>query len=697
MLSDSDTEDVHQLTVNEHFAKAYAVRKEREELQKLKDKYGSDVGDEDEEEEDSEEMESEDEDGEELTAAVDAAIFKTLARIKNKDPSIYDTTKSVFEEERKKTQGSKVSSRISKKDKSKPITIRKQALDSVLNPTSRSPSLDPPTHVQEQKALRDETISAFHQGLKEEDDEDDLLVPREKTKDEIEEEEEEYREFLQREVGDIRQLVTIESEDRVVDGADEDEKEHKKKKNKKNKKSKQGKEEEDQEFLMNYIYNRGWIDRSVKRLPTYKEITEKEDKGAGQRTAKSEEDGGEDSESGELDDEEFEEVNEQFETSYNFRFEEPDAATIKSYPRQLTGLVRREESTRKEARERRKERKEQEMLQKKEEIKRLKALKIKELRSKLEKIGKEGGKDVETTKALQELDLDADWDPEEHERQMAEIYGRDEGADGEAFDDEKPTWDDDIDIGDIAPEEDEEAQSSRKSKKKQKKKDKKKDEGDMVDGVDIDAMDAENVQYEDDEEWDGTEEMRKKKLEQYMDSLQEMDFNDMVGGMPTRFKYAPVASQNFGLSPAEILMATDQELNQYMGIKKLAPYRRGGWDSKRNDKLREFKQSVAERQREKGGFVPGAADTEEGKKRKRKGKKERLKMKAAQGGEEGGDEGDYEEGMGMGVEESVSLETKPKKRRAVIEQNDGEEEVADGASSKKKRRRHGKHGTGAES
>jgi hypothetical protein len=34
MLSDSEEEDVTQLTINEHYAKAYAHRKEREELQK---------------------------------------------------------------------------------------------------------------------------------------------------------------------------------------------------------------------------------------------------------------------------------------------------------------------------------------------------------------------------------------------------------------------------------------------------------------------------------------------------------------------------------------------------------------------------------------------------------------------------------------------------------------------------------------
>lgn len=78
----------------------------------VKEKYGSDA--EDLEEEDSEDAESEDEDGEELTPAVDAAILRTLARIKRKDPSIYESGKDVFEEERQKTGESTLSKRAPK-------------------------------------------------------------------------------------------------------------------------------------------------------------------------------------------------------------------------------------------------------------------------------------------------------------------------------------------------------------------------------------------------------------------------------------------------------------------------------------------------------------------------------------------------------------------------------------------------------
>ena len=65
----------------------------------VKEKYGSDADTDDSnsDDSDSESDESEDEDGEELTPALDVAILRTLARIKARDPGIYDTGRSVFE------------------------------------------------------------------------------------------------------------------------------------------------------------------------------------------------------------------------------------------------------------------------------------------------------------------------------------------------------------------------------------------------------------------------------------------------------------------------------------------------------------------------------------------------------------------------------------------------------------------------
>jgi len=64
----------------------------------VKAKYGSDYDPDASEDDasDSESAESEDEHGEELTPAVDAAILRTLARIRKRDPEIYDSNKDIF-------------------------------------------------------------------------------------------------------------------------------------------------------------------------------------------------------------------------------------------------------------------------------------------------------------------------------------------------------------------------------------------------------------------------------------------------------------------------------------------------------------------------------------------------------------------------------------------------------------------------
>ena len=144
--------------------------------------------------------------------------------------------------------------------------MRQHVLEINLRAGSRSPSPGPqaPTHVQEQATLRKETISAFHTAVQDEsgsDDEDDLLIPREKTKDEIEQEQEEYRRYLEQEVGEnIGELVGIDrgpvdvdEESETEEGAGE-ELEEEKKKRRKRKKGGKTKEEKDHEFLMKCVF-----------------------------------------------------------------------------------------------------------------------------------------------------------------------------------------------------------------------------------------------------------------------------------------------------------------------------------------------------------------------------------------------------------------------------------------------------------
>ena len=85
---------------------------------------------------------------------------------------------------------------------------------------------------------------------------------------------------------------------------------------------------------------------------------------------------------------------------HSYEYIHSGATEIARHPRNIESLVRRQDSSRKEERERRKARKEEELWKKKEEVKRLKALKIKELRAKLERIGVEGGKNLEETTGM---------------------------------------------------------------------------------------------------------------------------------------------------------------------------------------------------------------------------------------------------------------------------------------------------------
>ncbi|KAF8141166.1 KRI1-like family C-terminal-domain-containing protein [Boletus edulis] len=787
MLSESESEpdDLHTLTINEHFAKAFEYRKEREELTKLSEKYGSDYsepGSSDTNSKDSEDTE-EDSDGEELTPAVDAAILRTLARIRKKDPAIYEGGRRVFEEEHVRTQDKAPVMKLKTKEKSKPLTIREAALASALadaDAYSRSPSPQPLTHTEEQALLRSETRAAFQGAVDSEaQGDDDLLIPRSRTRDEIELEEEEYKAFLEREVGeDLHNLVTVDESEAVgVEVVGDGEKKSAGKKKKKGKKErekereekneaqdkkattkrdKKPKKEADQEFLMNYIFNRGWIDRSNRRVPTYNEIIESSSKHSKRKSATSQADSdvdqNPDDERGAQDatlsnEESFDDLADAFETSYNFRFEEPGGALIASHPRNLLS-ARRESTTRKDARARKKERqtaekqallearreeirkertlveaavaeeeahnlneKESERQQRKEELARFKALKAKELRRKLEMVSSEGGLGGVGDEALTHLDLDADWDPSKHDAQMAELYtGDDIVDDGDA---EKPLWDDDINIDDIEPPPNAKSKTElKKQKKKEKKKSRKADDEDV--GVDVDEMDADlNVGEgwdDDNPEWTGTEAERKRKVDAYMDEVvNRLGFSGITSHMPTRFHYTSVAPESYGLSSAEILLATDAELNSYVGLKKLAPYRvdRGGkakkdWDPKRVQRLKEFRETLHSRagSRYQGSWSldmgtnakSGATETQKEKK-KRKGKKERTKLKTAQGEK---DEVTDDKGNDASVQPGIESKLHGRKREADhILAGGVEGDVDDGAPKKKRRRRH-KKGSGGE-
>jgi protein KRI1 len=103
--------------------------------------------------------------------------------------------------------------------------------------------------------------------------------------------------------------------------------------------------------------------------------------------------------------------------------------------------------------------------------------------------------------------------------------------------------------------------------------------------------------------------------------------------MPTHFRYVPAAKTPYGLSASEILLADDKDLNEYVGLKKLAPYRKqhDTWDAKRGERLREFKKKISAQLEDTGDNFATMEHLVDGehKSKMRKGKKERMREKAA--------------------------------------------------------------------
>ncbi|KAG0172314.1 KRRI-Interacting protein 1 [Apophysomyces sp. BC1034] len=271
----------------------------------------------------------------------------------------------------------------------------------------------------------------------------------------------------------------------------------------------------DDAFLINYVLNRGWIGKKDE-TPTYEQIVNVDEE-----------------------EEHLDQVD-RFESKYNFRFEEEGGAQIVSHERNPEGSVRRKESKRKRERERKKLKKQLEKQAKQEEMEKMKTEKKKEIHERLIKIKQASGE----VSGLENIDFDADFDSKAWDEQMAKVFDDKYYEGGEM---EKPVWDDDL--GEELPWEDEEENWSGTKR-----------ERDDKDG--------------DDDADENTKKARKeyKKLKEEYDSL---GYEDIIGGdTPTRYKYSQTTPENFGLTCEEILMADDKELNKYVSLRTLAPYRK---------------------------------------------------------------------------------------------------------------------------
>ncbi len=254
------------------------------------------------------------------------------------------------------------------------------------------------------------------------------------------------------------------------------------------------------------------------------------------------------------DDEEHVEQMEEFETKYNFRFEEPGATVVTAYGRKegegFEASLRRKDNSRSEKRKRREERQAKEKQQRKEELKTLRNLKKQEAQAKLEQLRAEAGKKKISKKILKSSALDEDFDEDEHDRMMQAMFDDDYYDEEEEEDALRALGlsKDDDGIDEAAAEEDLDAMLKLKGKQRPKDKGK-------------------------------ASEAQQKFIEKELAEVDAADFEDVIGDLPTRFKYREVPaisikSKAQPLTPLQILTMDDEELNKLEPLKIIAaPYR----------------------------------------------------------------------------------------------------------------------------
>lgn len=494
---------------------------------------------------------SDDNDGE--NPEFDEEFFKALGSIKSKDPKIYEKDTKFFQSASKKE--AKATSK-----KNKPFTVKDlerkvilendgEFVDDDDEATQRPAS---PSLAEKERAIKRQLASVVNADSDDEEDGEGwggLFVKRNKSSEEEVREEKQYAQWL------AGQEKNIKEEDKeVLSGL----------------KSywNNPKLSKEDKFLRDYILKGKHKEGgSSKGIPTRDEILGEVP----------EEDAAPLSE-----DERDLEQQEEFEKKYNFRFEEPDQDFIKSYPRTIEWSVRAEDERRKQKRAELKERKAREKEQQRQELEMLKEIKRKEIQDKINKLKMVTGAEQIP---INDDFLNEDFDPEEHDRKMQEMfndeyYQVDEGE-------EKPEYPEDID-------------------------DLKVEDYDNYDPMEEDELGGEEGEAEDAEAEQGDPSAARKKQFQeevlessrgrrrkrqskflqmlrkdkpvfdpedektygeYIDEYYKLDYEDMIGDVKCRFKYVETVPNDFGLTTAEILLAKSKELNQWAGIKKAVQIR----------------------------------------------------------------------------------------------------------------------------
>ena len=566
-------DDELRLTVNKRFATKYQNKKEQEELQQIRQRRQREgIVDGDGSSESDSSDEEEDEDGDLFTPSVNVQFLKTIKALRKKDDKIYDPEAQFFDElvendgDEDDDAKSKTSSRkpqrykdvvraqileqIEEEDRGDTeSTTKKGGVDDSVDSRSRSKL----GYDAEQEKLRKAFLTESSNADFGDNEEDWMVVKKAAETPDLDKLKQEASE-------ELKEIETISKKNNKSGDGDDVFKDPR------------GEVGDGEKFLLDFITNKKWIDRNdIHR------------------------DGDDDDEELSLDDVERAD---EYESNYNFRFEQAAQETatsgaslsVQTYARSQTmNTVRRQDTTRKDKRQARKERKTAERRAKEEQLKRLKNAKKKEMNQKLSQVKAvigDADENILDEAAIMKM-LEGDYDPEKFEKAMENAYGED------FYQQEDTEWKNDLDVRQTLKGDDEGEELVGQDDLN----------GGMYDNVqegeiNEDAMDDadydENAEWDDDE-YDASNEESKleKKLKTKMqEELYKLDYEDIVAGMPTRFKYREVESNDYGLTTQEILFARDNSLKQFVSLKKMAPYNEQGEHQVGSKKRRKFREML---------------------------------------------------------------------------------------------------------
>lgn len=273
------------------------------------------------------------------------------------------------------------------------------------------------------------------------------------------------------------------------------------------------------------------------------------------------------------DDSDFDKAAEDFENAYNFRYEDPKSTEIVSYARSQATMRREKMNSRKRERSKQQLEAAREKEEVNEGLKKKKLKKMNLVMDRIKEIKEAVGDQVSDDKIVKVFGdslMNEDFDDQEWDAKMNEIFNDEYYAE----DDQtlkKPEWDDDLGLDDEKS--GDEIEDEEVSEKLQKS------EEDVV--VNSSVVSSHKSEKKDQKL---AKKQEKKKVKEVVERLVEsrtLDILDEVqeergrdkGTSKHSFKYREVSPESFGLTYNEIFQADDKDLNELIGLKKLAPYR----------------------------------------------------------------------------------------------------------------------------